>query len=103
MSLPCFIHRMTGWIYKSVPLYDPAECAYSEDDICAYMQGLAMELLGALDYYPILSHEPGYGVVVNTMLFLSKHPLPFPEHKRAVFNILHWMNVLEKKAGEMDV
>jgi len=102
MSLKRFIHMMTGRIYKSIPLYDPNECAYSEADICAYIQSLSIELFGGLDCYPVLSREPAYIIVLNTMLFLSKHPLPFPEHRREVFKMLHLMNVLEEKAGEID-
>lgn len=103
MSPKRFVHLMTGRIYKSIPLYDPKECAYSEEDICAYMKSLAIELLGALDCYPALSSESAYIIVLNTMLFLAKHPLPFPEHKREVFKMLHLMNALEEKEGEMDV
>ena len=97
-----FIHRITGKVFKVLPLREE-ELKGNEVFLSEYIDSLVGELLGACKTFDCLSNDTDYYSVINTLQYLSDNPGTQKECRREVIKMCKLLNDLELKVGDTHV
>lgn len=100
MSLPVYIHHVTGRVFKMLALREQqmgGDDVYWDD----YVDSLIVDLCGALGTFPVLAADDDYIVVTNIVHYVKSNvsSMSFKAFKREVFKALRLLNRIESRIG----
>ena len=101
MSPEPYLVSLTAKIYKLIPMRDDAE-AGANVFIDRYIESLLMEMIGALDTYPVLRGNDKYISIVNTTQYLAHNHTAHSVWRREAFKMLHTLDCLKNSFGGDD-
>ena len=98
MKPSTYIHRITGRVFKVLPLH---EATLNGDDMCVseYINSLVGELLGSCKTFPSLADSSDYYAVINTLQNMADDPGTLDECRREVMKMCSLLNHLEETVG----
>lgn len=98
-----FIECFTGHIFKIIPLKE-AECNGENVHLLDYINGIAIEALGAMTTFKELSIDPDFITVINILNYLKEHDVSERVCKREAFKMLAALNAISRRLdGDADV
>lgn len=98
MKPSTYVHRITGRVFKVLPLY---ETSLKGEDMCVneYINSLVGELLGSCKTFPCLADSADYYAVINTLQNMADDLGTIDECRREVMKMCNLLNHLEETVG----
>ena len=93
-----FLASLTGKIYKLIPMRDDVESG-AEVFLDKYLDSLLIEMMGAMDTYPVIGMDEQYISIVNTAQYMAKHSIPRDVWRRESFKMLNTLDRVRAKYG----
>lgn len=87
-----FLDNMIGSIYKILPLKESKNLHLSE-----YLDGILIQLSGAMSTYPQLSSNVNYIAIVNSIQYFSTNDFTERQCKREVFKCINNIKKIQRE------
>lgn len=102
MNPSIYIHKITGKVFKILPLREE-ELKGRNMYLSDYIESLVKELIGSCKTFPILADNADYLSVINTLQYLADTPGTLNECRSEVIKMCKMLNVLEESVGDAHV
>lgn len=98
MSPAPYLSSLTAKIYKLLPMREDAENGI-EVYLDKYIESLTIEMVGALETYPVLRENDRYISIVNTAQYMAHNEIKRNSWRRETFKMLHTLDCLKSMFG----
>ena len=94
-QLAIFLNRMTGDIFKLLPMRED-EIKGIENHLNEYLDTLIVNAEGAVKTYPELMGSKEYLYVLNNLNYISTHDVEYTKWRKIILNSAKWLYNLER-------
>lgn len=98
MSPTPYLTSLTAKIYKLIPMRDDLE-AGKDVYLDKYIDSLLIEMMGALETYPVLRSSDKYISIVNTAQYMAHNDTVHAAWRRETFKMLRYLERLQEMYG----
>lgn len=98
MFLYLYIHRLTGRVFKIIPLKEREDNG-EETFVKEYVENLWQDMIGSFSTFPELDQIEAYASVLNKLGYLKDNEFDINICRKKVFESLKLLNSIEKALG----